>query len=191
LKLLHNKSINKTFDLLPADYCGLQSKIAHAVANSEANVGASIRDSEVTRFTVDMSLFSLQDCVMVKRNNVLSVVMKLLFDPDLCHPDNLIWKSQRLWVPFEEARPLARNECGPVHMVRAYGHDCTGTWWEHLEKHHLKPGCLPLILKVFSDSTLTGKNPSAHPVMITLSSFIGNGLLLNYTYALVIFYIIR
>ena len=58
----------------------------------------------------------------------------------------------------------------PTSNERVFKGDHTGDWWCQMEKEYLMPGCLPLVLKFFSDATQTGASRSRCPVVLTVSN---------------------
>jgi hypothetical protein len=114
-----------------------------AYGDGEMKVAFDI--GEVNRLAPSVSI--------VKRSNALTAVLKVVLDANLSQPGNMNFAPVRLLTKDGE---------------RAYGDPWTGNWWKRLCSHYVSPGCVPLVLKLFTDGTICGKTKSRTPVMATV-----------------------
>ena len=89
----------------------------------------------------------------MKRSNALTAVVKLLLDVNLTNVQNFNFLPVSL---------------STIDGERAYGDAWTGNWWQRLCSDYLLPGCVPLVLRLFTDGTICGKTKSRSPVMATI-----------------------
>jgi hypothetical protein len=90
---------------------------------------------------------------IVKRSNALTALVKVVLDSNLCQAGNMNFLPTQLLTTDGE---------------RAYGDPWTGNWWERLCSNYVAPGCVPLVLKLFTDGTICGKTKSRTPMMASV-----------------------
>jgi hypothetical protein len=152
LGFLHRRDLN--FEELPKSWVTYERKLAVVVGDAIFETDEKYRDGEL-KVPIDISdINALNRTVhIVKRSNILTAVVKLLLDVNLCQKSNFFCSPIRLFTTAGE---------------RAYGDPWTGDWWERLFNNYVAPGCIPLVLKIFTDGTICGKSKSRSPLVATV-----------------------
>jgi hypothetical protein len=160
LGFLRRRDLN--FSLLPGTWRTLQQNVsavfdAHALqCHAECDVYGDGEES----IPLDISdVNTLTPTIyLVKRKNVLTAAIKQLLDRYLCIPGALIL-----------AADLKFSSTGE----RIYGEAHSADWWRNLCDRHVAPGCIPLVVNLFTDGTRVGRNTSRQPFVLGINNFRG------------------
>ena len=156
LGFLHRTDVN--FQLLPESNKTYQKYLQSYLstgkleespqyADGEDKVSCDISDVNILRRTVHIA----------KRHNILTALMKLLLDKDVCTPEAINFEPQEVRL----------SEGGE----RVYTSDpCSGDWWRTMWDNYLTPGCLPLVINFWTDSTVCGKSVSRQPFNLSIAN---------------------
>jgi hypothetical protein len=152
LGFLHRKDV--VLENLPRCWLTYERKVGNIVREGAFESDTAYADGEV-KIPIDISeINALNPTVhIVKRSNAMTALVKLLLDVNLSQPGNLNFEHVKLLTTDGE---------------RAYGDPNTGNWWERLCLNYVAPGCVPLVLKFFTDGTICGKSKSRTPLMATI-----------------------
>jgi hypothetical protein len=154
LGFLHRDDIDLCH--LPKSSRTYEADLTKLLQVGEVQKNSSIADGEV-KVEFDISNVNLLSPTVhiVKRANALTAVIKLLTDFQLCQPGSLHFSPVTLLTSQGE---------------RAYEASWTGDWWATMYKKFLRPGCLPLVVNLFTDGTLCGKTQSRTPMLASISN---------------------
>lgn len=139
---------NKTYDKYLQSFVGAGRFEESAMyADGEDKVACDISDVNILRPTV----------YIAKRHNVLTALIKLLLDKDVCTPEAINFKPQTVHLLSDDERVYTSDPC-------------SGDWWKTMWENYLTPGCLPLVINFWTDSTVCGKSVSRQPFNISIAN---------------------
>jgi hypothetical protein len=153
LKILHSKS---NFDILPSTARAFQKMTQEVLMRKRLFNDERADDILSAEFDVS-EVNLLEPKVVFYYRNPRTALITLLLRHAREPKNKLNWS-------FKDRRDPSTGE-------RIFWGDNSGTWWADLEKTYLKPGCVPLVFKIFTDGTQTLSNCSQCPIVVTLSNF--------------------
>jgi hypothetical protein len=170
LAALHSGQLDVAY--LPKTYTTWKQRVTETFVTNNSSLGG-FADGEKT---VSLSIAEVNEFSptvnFVMRSHCLTAAIKLLLDSSVCHPSKLVWKHRQVLVPRRRRRRRGSRNTTTTSMQVQVSHGCTAKYWKQIETQ-LQPGCLPLVVKAFSDATGHGKSGSVHTMMITLGNFPG------------------
>ena len=133
LKLVHDPDVE--LKALPKDSRKFNQCLTAAVTKCKPFAGTALNT-----MVIDVSdINTVVPTVEFHYKEVLPALLDLLHS----HKGTIHWH-------FESRMCPSRN-------CRVYDGDHTGNYWRDIELHALTPGCLPFVIKLYSDATNTGK----------------------------------